>query len=125
MVSSQEEFVLLLKKWQSASAQVGIAFKTDALSEIPLSTAMVLSIRGTIEAISEAESFVVFKIGEMGLLSIGFENSLFNFTTSFLGADAQPVPNFLAPDREVDELATVRTASGLMVTFYALIDDSK
>ena len=41
MVSSQEEFVLLLKKWRSASVQVGLLFKTDASSEMPLSTAMV------------------------------------------------------------------------------------
>ena len=122
MVSSQDEFVLFLKKWESASAQVGITFKTDALSETPLSTAMLLMIRGTIATISEAESFVVLKIGDLGFVSVGFEGSIFNLDTSFLGSDAKPVPNFVDPDREVDELATIQTASGLIVTFYTLID---
>lgn len=120
MISSQAEFVLLLKKWRSDSAQVGVAFKTDASSEMPLSTAIVLVIRGTIEEINEAESFVVLKIGEHGGFSIGFANSLFSFDTSFLGRDAQPVPNFVDPGNEVDELSTVQTASGLIVTFYTL-----
>ena len=83
---------------------------------------MLLRIRGTIEEISEAESFFVFKVGELGFVSIGFGNSLFNFNTSFLGRDAQPVPNFIDPEREIDELATVRSASGLMVTLYTLVD---
>lgn len=122
MVSSQEEFVLLLKKWRSASVQVGVAFRTDASSEMPLSTAMILTIRGTIEAISEAESFVVFKIGESGCVSIGFRDSLFNFTTSFLDSEGKQTTNFVDPDREIDELVTVRLASGLIVTFHTLID---
>jgi hypothetical protein len=121
MVSSQDEFVLLLKKWRSDSAKVGLVFRTEASSEMPLSTAMVLRVWGTIEEISEAESFVVLKIGQSGLVSIGFANSFFNFNTSFLGLDTKPVSNFVDPDREVDELATVRTASGLMVTLYTLI----
>ena len=121
MVSSQAEFVLLLKKWQSASVQVGIAFKTDASSEVPLSTAMLLSVRGTIVAICEVQSFVALKIGETGFVSLGFGNSLFDFDTSFLGRDSQPVPNFLDTDREVDELATMRTASGMLVTLYTLL----
>ena len=123
MVSSQEEFVLLLKKWRSASARVGLVFKTDASSEMPLSTAMILSIWGTIEQISEAESFVVVKVGEFGVVSIGFADSLFNFDTSFLGRDTRPVSNFIDPSREIDELATVQTASGLMVTLYTVIEN--
>ena len=124
MISSQEEFVLLLKKWESASAQVGVVFKTDATSETPLSTAIVLIIRGTISEISDAESFVALKVGEFGFVSVGFANSVFSFNTSFLGRDAQPVPNFVDPGREVDELATVQTSSGLTVVFYTLADQA-
>lgn len=119
MVSSKQEFVLLLNKWRDGNAEVGLTFKTDATSEMPLSTALIFRLRGKIATISDAQSFFALDVGNQGLISIGFEGAWFNFETSF-NVPPSSVHTITDSSGEIDELVTLVASSKHIVTLFTL-----
>jgi hypothetical protein len=119
MVSSKQEFVLLLNRWKDANSEVGLTFKIDACSENPLSAALVFGLRGTIATINDADSFFALAVGEQGLISIGFENAWFNFATSFEVPNASSHTITGSPN-EVDELITIVALGQHVITLFTL-----
>lgn len=117
MVSSKQEFVLLLNKWKDANAEVGFTFKTGASSEMPLSTALMFRLRGTIATISDAQSFLALAVGNQGMISIGFEDAWFNFETSFK-VSPPAVHSITGSSGEIDELVTMVASSKHIVTLF-------
>ena len=121
MISSIEEFVLLLRKWKSSSATVGLLTKTNAFSLVPLSTSTIFSVHGVISAIDETRFFFVLSFGERDFVSVGYGEALINFSTSRevdenseLGALVATIGDLL------DEVVTVTQKQGLLLTIYTL-----
>lgn len=117
MVSSKEEFLLLARNWQNASATVGISIAFGGETSVnPLASAFVLKLNASVAEVNEAASNIAFSVGNTGFLSFGFEGATFNFGTS---EDAPSILSSLldAETEEVEESFTVGLKSGLVVTF--------
>jgi hypothetical protein len=116
MISSREEFLLLLQNWTNASAQVTvvIAFGGEQSAD-PLATAFLLKLSARSVLVNEDTSNVAFSVGDDRLLSFGFDGATFRFRTS---TEMPPMLSSLQGlSQEVEESFTVGLKSGLIVTF--------
>ena len=113
MISSVEEFVLLLKKWSSESADVRViaSFADPQIS----SCRGVLRLSGTVTAIDEQTR--VFRIGDGGQFAmIGFAGCRLGYGT---GDDVQ-LSSQISDAGPLEDLVCLVTPSGLSICMYTV-----
>lgn len=113
MISSVEEFVLLLRKWSAESARVQLiaSFADPQIS----ACRAVLRLSGAISAIDEHTR--VFRIGdEEQFAMIGFTACRLGYGT---GADIQ-LSAQIGDAGELEDLVCLVTPSGLSICMYTL-----
>jgi hypothetical protein len=119
MITSRDEFLLLLTKWKNSSATVSAFLVLGGkTTENPLSSALILELPASITGFDGEVSFLVLGNGETGLLSVGFEGAEFHFETA---ADLDPsFSAFLPESVEVDEMITLVLPTGLKLSLATL-----
>ena len=113
MISSVEEFILLLKKWNAESARVRLI---TSFADAQVSTCRgVLRLSGTVTAIDEQTK--VFRIGdEEQFAMIGFAGCRLGYGT---GADVQ-LSSRITEAGQLEDLVCLVTPSGLSICMYTL-----
>lgn len=113
MISSVEEFILLLKKWSAESTRVRMiaSFADPNVA----SCRGVLRLSGTVTAIDEPSK--VFRIGdEEQLALIGFAGCRLGYGT---GADVQ-LSSQITDTGQLEDLVCLVTPSGLSICMYTI-----
>jgi hypothetical protein len=118
MDASRDEFLLLIQKWKNSSASVIIGIAHGGSGPMPVSTSLIVRLKGTVVGIDETTSLVAFLIGEDGVMCFGFDNAEFSFGT-LQDVPPESLPLF-AVEEELEEMITMRQVSGLMVSFLML-----
>ena len=113
MISSVEEFILLLKKWSAESVRVRMI---ASFADPEISTCRgVLRLSGTVTAIDEQTR--VFRIGDDEQLAmIGFAGCRLGYGT---GADLQ-LSSQIADAGQLEDLVCLVTPSGLSICMYTV-----
>jgi hypothetical protein len=112
MISSVEEFILLLKKWSTESVRVRVIV---SFADPQISTCRgVLRLSGAITAIDEQTR--VFRIGdEEQFAMVGFTGCRLGYGT---GADIQLSSQIT--DAQLEDLVCLVTPSGLSICLYTV-----
>ena len=113
MISSVEEFVLLLRKWSAESARVRLiaSFADPRIS----SCRAVLRLSGAVTAIDEES--MVFRIGDEDQLAmVGFTGCRLGYGT---GADVE-ISSQIGDAGELEDLVCLVTPAGLSICMYTL-----
>jgi hypothetical protein len=118
MISSQEESLLLFRKWMNASSDVKLAFSCCG-EGVPLSTILIIRLNVRVTAIDEEAMFVAFSTGEDGLISLGFKDATFDFQT-LLEVPSEMAANLSGSIAEIDELLATTLSTGLRITLFTL-----
>jgi hypothetical protein len=84
---------------------------------MPLSTALIFQIRGTVATVDEAGAFFALSVGKNGLVSVGYEGAFFNFSNSF---ETDGLGELIAPAQSLDEVVSIGRPDGLVLTLYTL-----
>lgn len=113
MISSVEEFILLLKKWSADSARVRVIV---SFADPQISTCRgVLRLSGAVTAIDEQTR--VFRIGnEDQFAMIGFAGCRLGYGT---GADVQ-LSSQITDAGQLEDLVCLVTPSGLSICMYTV-----
>jgi hypothetical protein len=113
MISSVEEFILLLKKWSAESARVRVIF---SFADPQISTCRgVLRLSGTVTAIDAQTR--VFRIGgEDQFAMIGFAGCRLGYGT---GADVQ-LSSQITDEGRLEDLVCLVTPSGVSICMYTV-----
>ena len=115
MISTRDEFVLLLAKWKNSSAKVtALLVHGGSTSSNPLSSAFISMLPFEVTGIDDKDSFFVLGDRETGTVSVGFEGAEFHFETA---ADLEPYfAVFVSESATVDEMVTIVLPSGLILS---------
>ncbi len=121
MIVSKEEFLLLLTNWTNSSAKVTVLLvHSGTPSSDPLATAFMGVLSGEIARVDESVPLFVVKVGETGMISVGFEGAIFQFKTA-LDLEAS-FAGMLAGSGEIDELVTLQLPSGIGVCCVTFVE---
>lgn len=119
MIVSKDEFLLLVQKWKNSSASVRLVMVHSGGTEPRrMSTSLMIELEGTIVGVDTEESLIVFSVGNSGLVSIGFDDSLLIFGT----ASELPLSfaHVLAEGEEVEEMVSICLPSNQTISLFTL-----
>jgi hypothetical protein len=118
MIVSKDEFLLLAQNWKNSSAQLRLVFVHGGKTtpENPVSSALVVKVSARIIEIDEEQSIIACSVGDDGLISIGFEESLIVFGTA---EDElfKSLTKLASIEGEVVEMVTIRLDGEMNISF--------